>query len=192
MARWVAIVGLLTFVFCCPAVNAADHHQSATSSIVSKRVYESAKASVGKEMWKGYGLDSGTLGCAAALCNVLKKSGVDNVSSPLVTAVRRQLLSSKLGCSERIVRDGEGQEINDDVLLKECQPGDILLAFNEPPSKLNGGASAHCGIMGQSTHVFTNDWNNGIWTDVDIHQMFDYYPYVRLLRLGSRESTRSH
>jgi hypothetical protein len=142
-------------------------------------------------MWKGYGLANGTLGCAAALCNVLKKAGINNVSSALVTAMRRQLLSIPAGCQERIVRNGEGQEIDDTVLLKYCQPGDILLAFKEPPSKTNGGASAHCGIMGQSTHVYTNNWTDGIWTEVEIHQMFDYYPYIRLLRLGSNKSPKN-
>lgn len=155
------------------------------------RVYESAKVSVGKEMWKGYGLANGKLGCAAALCNVLKKAGISDVSSALVTAMRRQLLRSRTGARERIVRNGEGQAIDNGALLKDCQPGDILLAFMEPPSKLNGGTSAHCGIMGQGTRVYTNNWMDGIWTDVEIHQMFDYYPYIRLLRLGSKASLQS-
>lgn len=156
------------------------------SSALSKTIYQAAKTSVGKEMWKGYGLSEGTLGCAAALCNVLKKAGVNSVSSPLVTAVRGQLLRNAAGCSERIIRNGEGSELSDAILLKDCQPGDIVLAFKEPPSKLNGGTSAHCGVMGSGTQVYTNNWMDGIWTEVEIHQMFDYYPYVRLLRLGAK------
>lgn len=138
-------------------------------------------------MWKGYGLANGKLGCAAALCNVLKKAGINGVSSALVTTVRSQMLSSIVGCSERVIRNGEGAEISDAVLVKDCMPGDILLAFKEPPNKLNGGTSAHCGIMGQATQVYTNNWMDGVWTEVEIHQMFDYYPYIRLLRLGSNQ-----
>lgn len=166
----------------------ADQSESSSApSTSSKNIYRAAKASVGKEMWKGYSLANGKLGCAAALCNVLKKAGITSVSSSLVTAMRRQMLSSPNGCSERIVRNGEGQEISNAALLKDCMPGDILLAFKEPPNKTNGGTSAHCGIMGQATQVYTNNWMDGIWTEVEIHQMFDYYPYIRLLRLGSHQ-----
>lgn len=154
-------------------------------SLPSNSIYGVAKASVGKEMWKGFGLANGTLGCAAAVSNVLRQAGISSVRSPLVTAMRLQLLRQSNGCLERVIRDGEGEEIDDAVLLKDCQPGDILLAFRDPPSKLNAGTSAHCGIMGQGTQVYTNNWMDGIWTEVEIHQMFDAYPYVRLLRLGA-------
>ncbi|CAN5321581.1 hypothetical protein BH11CYA1_BH11CYA1_15230 [soil metagenome] len=151
--------------------------------VANQRLFVKAKECLGREMWKpGYGLDKGTLGCAAALCNVLKEAGNGSVHSALVTVVRRQLLASPNRCTELIVRNGEGREIEDSKLLKLCQPGDILLAFLESPSKLNGGPNAHCGIMGQGTQVLTNNWNDGIWTQVEIHQMFDSYPYVRLLR----------
>jgi hypothetical protein len=105
--------------------------------------------------------------------------------------MRKQLLESPLGCSERVIRNGEGLEIKNTVLLKDCQPGDILLAFKQPPSKPNGGTSAHCGIMGQATRVYTNNWMDGTWTDVEIHQMFDYFPYIRLLRLGAKRFSNS-
>ncbi len=191
MAQITHFVVALAILSCYQSAYAAGSADSSDSSTPSKRIYASAKASVGKEMWKGYGLANGTLGCSAALCNVLKKAGITNVRSALVTAMRRQLLTSPIGCSERIIRNNEGQEISDTVLLKDCQPGDILLAFKEPPSKLNGGTSAHCGIMGLATHVYTNNWMDGIWTDVEIHQMFDYYPYIRLLRLGSKLSPKT-
>ena len=154
------------------------------TSAASQKIYDVAKASVGKEMWKGFGLANGTLGCAAAVSNVLRQAGVSSVRSPLVTAMRSQLLSHSSGCSERVIRNGEGEEIDDSLLLKDCQPGDILLAFRDPPSKINAGTSAHCGIMGRGTQVYTNNWMDGIWTEVEIHQMFDAYPYVRLIRLG--------
>lgn len=190
VATWTRIVHtivLLAALTSFQPASAEKTESAATSTALSKKIFQAAKTSVGKEMWKGYGLPNGTLGCAAALCNVLKKAGVSSVRTPLVTAMRRQLLNSRTICSERIIRNGEGREINDKALLKDCQPGDILLAFEEPPSKLNGGASAHCGIMGEATQVYTNNWADGIWTEVEIHQMFDYYPYVRLLRLGVKK-----
>lgn len=143
-------------------------------------------------MWKpGYGLTKGTLGCAAAVCNVLKASGNSSVHSAVVTVMRRQLLAPPNSCREFVVRNGEGRAIDDGVLLRCCQPGDILLGFKAPPSALNGGANAHCGIMGQGTQVFTNNWMDGIWTEVEIHQMFDYYPYIRLLRFSGVESKKN-
>lgn len=159
---------------------------------VNNAIYQAAKTSTGKEMWKGYGLPDGRLGCAAALSNVLKKAGVDKVKSPLVTAMRRQILNNTLGCRERTIRSGEGKEINDKMLLKDCRPGDILLAFIDPPNKINAGTSAHCGIMGVGTHVYTNNWMDGIWTEVEIHQMFDYYPHIRLLRLNPTTADGAH
>lgn len=187
LTRIVHTIVLLAALTSFQPASAEKTKSAATSTALSKKVFQAAKTSVGKEMWKGYGLPNGKLGCAAALCNVLKKAGVSSVRTPLVTAMRRQLLNSRTICSERIIRNGEGREINDKALLKDCQPGDILLAFEEPPSKLNGGTSAHCGIMGEATQVYTNNWVDGIWTEVEIHQMFDYYPYIRLLRLGEKK-----
>ncbi len=155
---------------------------AAASESSQQRLYEVGGQSLGKEMWKpGYGLSVGTLGCAAAVCNVLKKAGITKVSSPVVTVMRRQLLSK--GCREFIVRNGEGKALNDQMLLKYSRPGDILIATIEPPNRLNGGGNAHCGIMAQGLQIYTNDWNNGIWSEVNVHQMFDAYPYVRLVRL---------
>jgi len=150
----------------------------------SQHLYDAARRSLGHELWKpGYGLSVGTLGCAAAVCNVLKKAGVSKISTPVVTVMRRQLLQK--GCAEFVVRNGprDGKEIDDRVLLKLCRPGDILVATLEPPGRLNGGGNAHCGIMAQGVQIYTNNWTNGIWTEVNVHQMFDYYPHVRLLRL---------
>ncbi len=171
---------LIAFLFCALVLGQSAAASPQTSQ---RRLYEVAGQSLGKELWKpGYGLSVGTLGCAAAVCNVLKKAGVTKVSSPVVTVMRRQLLSK--GCREFIVRDGDGKKaINDQMLLKHSRPGDILIATMEPPSRLNGGGNAHCGIMAKGLQIYTNDWNNGIWSEVNVHQMFDTYPYVRLLRL---------
>ncbi len=136
-------------------------------------------------MWKpGYGLANGKLGCAAAVCNVLKKSGIETVSSAGVVAMRGQLLTRCAGSKEFVIRNGDGTQIDDTKLTAVARPGDIVLAFMEPPSKPNGGPRAHCGIMGDGTNVYTNNWMDGIWTEVEIHQMFDYYPYIRLIRVS--------
>ncbi|HEY9758363.1 MAG TPA: hypothetical protein V6C97_24570 [Oculatellaceae cyanobacterium] len=174
---WLWTFSLSTQYARCAETNSAKEN-------IGSRIVAEAKSSLGKEVWRGYGLPNGKLGCAAALCNVLKKAGISEIKTPMVTTMRRQLLASPLGCTERIIRNGSGTQIDDTILLKDCRPGDIILAFNEPPSKLNGGANAHCGIMGQNTQVYTNNWMDGIWTEVEIHQMFDYFPYIRLLRLG--------
>ena len=150
-----------------------------------KSIASTARACLGKEMWKpGYGLSNGKLGCAAAVCNVLKKSGVKNVSTAGVVAMRTQLLSLP-GSKEFKIRSGEGSEIDDAKLLKIAQPGDILLAFKDPPTRANGGPNAHCGLMGAGSQVYTNNWMDGVWTEIEIHQMFDYWPYIRLIRLSS-------
>lgn len=172
--------------------------QSFSAAPVSERLFLKSKQCLGKEMWKpGYGLNKGTLGCAAALCNVLKQTGVNTVHSAMVTVVRRQLLAAPNCCHEIVIRNGGGKStdfnkaIDDALLMKNIQPGYILMAFMESPNKLNGGPNAHCGIMGKGTQVFTNNWNDGIWTEVEIHQMFDYYPYIRLLRFPQVEADKT-
>lgn len=143
-----------------------------------------AHSCLGNEMWKpGYGLSNGKLGCSAAVCNVLKKAGVKKISTAAVVPMCLQLLKNYPASREFIVRSGEGNEINDARLSKLAKPGDILLGFMAPPPDANSGGNAHCGIMGTGNQVYTNNWLNGIWTEVDIHQMFDFYPYIRLIRI---------
>jgi hypothetical protein len=98
--------------------------------------------------------------------------------------MRSQLLSLP-GSKEFKIRSGEGLEIDTAKFLKIAQPGDILLAFKDPPTRANSGPDAHCGVMGAGSQVYTNNWMDGIWTEVEIHQMFDYWPYIRLIRLSS-------
>lgn len=115
------------------------------SNVISgKPIFLEAKQCVGNEMWKpGYGLAKGTLGCAAALCNVLKAAGNGSAHSAMVTVIRRQLLAPPNLCQEFVIRNGEGKSIDNAVLLKNSQSGDILLAFMEAPTKVNGGPNAH-------------------------------------------------
>ncbi len=136
-------------------------------------------------MWHGYGLKTGFLGCSAAVCNVLESTGLKRAHSAAVSIMRNQLIKSPPSCKEFIIKNGTDSVIDDAELLKISRPGDILVAFVESPSKPNLGGNAHCGIMGDTNIVYTNDWNDGIWKAVDIHVMFDYYKHVRLLRLNS-------
>lgn len=150
---------------------------------LNESIYKAAASCQGKKMWTGYGLSEGTLGCAAALSNVLKIAGITDAHSAAVVPLRRQLLRGSHEVLELKLKNGELKPIDNELILNSAHPGDILLAFSEPPSKPNLGGHAHCGIMSFGLFVFTNDWNDGIWKRVDIHSMFDGYTYIRLIRI---------
>ncbi len=150
---------------------------------LATRITDAASKSLGQEMWKGYGLPNGVLGCAAAVSNVLNKAGVKAAHSAGVVVMRNQLRHGSIRCQEFVIKNGSADLIDDQLLLKVSKPGDILVAFRDPPSSPNTGGNAHCGIMSDSPNVYTNDWNDGIWKKVNIHTMFDSYRHVRLLRL---------
>jgi hypothetical protein len=150
---------------------------------VGLKVAATAESCLGKKMWKGYGLSSGYLGCAAAVSNVLKQSGYTYGHSAAVTQLRNQLLASHC-VKEFVIRSGPNVQLEDGKLNAIAKPGDIVLAFAKPPeSNWNGGGNAHCGILSSSTDICTNDWNDGIWKKLNIHLMFDYYPYLRIVRI---------
>ena len=146
-------------------------------------IYKAAASCQGKRMWTGFGLAEGTLGCAAALSNVLNIAGIREAHSAAVVPLRKQLLKGSHEVTEITIKNGEIACIENELVLNSARPGDLLFAFSEPPSKPNLGGHAHCGIMSFGMFVFTNDWNDGIWKRVDIHSMFDGYRYVRLLRI---------
>lgn len=155
----------------------------APSPAVGSNISKVAESCLGKQMWKGYGLASGYLGCAAAVSNVLKKSGYSSAHSAAVVVMRNQMLSSK-HAREIVIRNGPKEELLDSKLEKLAQPGDVVVAFMKPPEKnFNGGGNAHCGILSTATEICTNDWNDGIWKKLNIHLMFDYYPYLRIIRI---------
>lgn len=135
-------------------------------------------------MWKsGYGLKSGGLGCAASVSNVLKVAGIKHVSSPVTLVMRRQILKGPLKASEYVIKDGQAGPIDDSVVTRMAKPGDVLVAFTDPLPKGNIGPKAHCGVIGERGTVYTNDWNDGIWKNADIHTYFDSYKYIRVLRM---------
>lgn len=149
----------------------------------AKEILAAAEQSVGKEMWKGFGLGNGGLGCAASLSNILKKAGVSYAYSPVTKAVRQKLLSGPIKASEYVVKSGGEQPISDSKLASVARPGDVLVAFMDPLPVGNIGPKAHCGIIGANGTVFTNDWNDGIWKHADIHTYFDSYRHIRVIRL---------
>jgi hypothetical protein len=156
---------------------------AASETSHAKSILIAAKDSVGKEMWKGFGLPNGGLGCAASLSNVLGKAGVKYARSPVTKVVRQKLLGGPYKTAEYVVKEGGDGAINDRTLAKVAQPGDVLVAFMDPLPKGNIGPKAHCGIIGSDGTVFTNDWNDGIWKHADIHTYFDSYRHIRVIRV---------
>lgn len=156
---------------------------ASSSGSVGSKITVVAESCLGKKMWSGYGLSTGYLGCAAAVSNVLKKAGFTKGHSAAVTQLRNQLLASKCA-REFVIRGGPKEELLDSKLNAIARPGDIVLAFAKPPeTNWNGGGNAHCGILSAPTEICTNDWNDGIWKKLNIHLMFDAYPYLRIIRI---------
>jgi hypothetical protein len=154
-----------------------------SSSSKSASILNAAKQSVGKQMWKGYGLSDGALGCAASLSSVLKVAGVKYATSVRTKEVRAKLLKGPDHATEYDIRKGATDSIDDARLAAVAQPGDILVAFMDSFPRCSVGPRAHCGIIGANGTVYTNDWNNGIWTHGSIHTYFDSYKYIRVIRL---------
>ena len=170
-------------LFCMFACSSAALAQVKESSKVGTQIFEEAGACVGRSMWKGFGLPNGSLGCAASVSNVLESAGVKYARSPVTKYMRSKLLSGRIPSKEFVVRAGEPGGINDAKLKAVAKPGDVLVAFMDPPPAFNIGPKAHCGIIGKNGQVYTNDWNDGIWKKASIHRYFDNYKYVRVIRL---------
>ena len=148
----------------------------------SKKIEIAAKDSLGKEMWGGFGLKSGHLGCAASVSNVLNKAGVKYIHSAATKYMRNQILKGKIKVTEHVLKNGGTKPVSDKALLEIAKPGDVLVAFMDPLPRGNIGPKAHCGIMGAGGKVYTNDWNDGKWKYASIHRYFDSYKYMRVLR----------
>ncbi|MBX9695085.1 MAG: hypothetical protein K2Z81_22055, partial [Cyanobacteria bacterium] len=147
------------------------------------RILATARDSVGKQMWKvGFGLPEGRLGCAASVSNVLKKSGIKGVYSPVTKRMREQILKGALPVIELVLKDGGDSPIDHGKVAHVAKPGDVVVAFMHPLPGADVGPNAHCGVIGPDGTVYTNDWNNGIWSQGNIHTFFDSYRYIRLLR----------
>lgn len=149
----------------------------------STAILDAARRSVGKEMWRGYGLGDGSLGCAASLSSVLKTAGIKYATSVRTRDVRSKLLNGSRRAAEFDIKNGGSDSIDDARLESVAKPGDILVAFMDPFPRCSVGPRAHCGIIGENGSVYTNDWNNGIWTHGNIHTYFDAFKYIRVIRL---------
>lgn len=159
---------------------------AAPSPAPRNAIWSAAEASVGKKMWFGYGLPDGTLGCAAALCNVLNKAGCKQAHSAGVRIVYSQL--KKMPGVKHFKLKGEGSDLTANVLASQTQPGDVLLAFNNPPPAPNTGSHAHCGIIGPGGQIYTNDWNDGIWKLAEYQRYFSHYKHVYIFRIPSAKA----
>lgn len=147
----------------------------------NESILKSANASVGKKMWFGFGLPNGTLGCAAALSNVLKRAGYKQANSAAVRFLYTQLRTTR-GAKE-FPLPGAGSDVTAEVLATKTKPGDVLLAFHEYPDKPNLGPHAHCGIVGPKGQIYTNDWDDGIWKLGDFQRYFYHYKHFRIVRM---------
>lgn len=172
------LIALVSLLF----ITSVFHPAFAEST--GEKIASAARDCVGKEMWRtGYGLKSGGLGCAASVSNVLKVAGVKHVGSPVTLYMRRQILKGPPEASEYVIKNGGDDPIDDGAVRKNARPGDVLVAFMDPLPRGNIGPKAHCGIIGPNGSVFTNDWNDGVWKNSDIHTYFDSYRYIRVLRI---------
>lgn len=146
-------------------------------------ILHAAEESVGKQMWKGFGLADGSLGCAASLSNVLALAGVKYARAPVTRVVRQKLLQGPIKTSEHVIKNGGDGPIDDKTVSRVARPGDVLVAFMDPLPGGSVGPKAHCGIIGPNATVFTNDWNDGIWKHASIHTYFDSYRHINVIRL---------
>lgn len=155
----------------------------AESSAPATRVLASAQACVGKKMWFGYGLNSGTLGCAAALSNILNQSGFPSTKSAAVVVLRNKLLSSPIKAKELVIKNTPQYGVDPRVLDTVASPGDLIMGYKQPPTKPNLGGDAHCGVVAGNGEVYANDWNDGIWKRAQVDRFFAWYPYVYVMKL---------
>lgn len=74
-------------------------------------------------MWKGYGLSSGKLGCAAAVSNVLNAAGYKQAKSAGVRVLYTQLRTTR-GAKEFSL-PGTGKSTTASILAAATKPGTI-------------------------------------------------------------------
>jgi hypothetical protein len=184
MTRAITLIALFAFsaALKCDARPGSSPAVSETSS--SQRIFATASESVGKKMWYGFGLPSGKLGCAAALSNVLNKSGIAVAHSAAVVVVRRQLLKSSFSVTETGVKSSKDYGVDIKKLQAASEPGDLIFGYMTTPDKPNLGPDAHCGVIAGKGEVFANDWNDGIWKRVEADRFFAWYPHIYVMRVG--------
>jgi len=182
------LVSVLNFpCYAAPAVSLRDADNSVlqTKSVTAnEKILAVAGKSTGKKMWSGFGLSSGQFGCAAALSNILRQSGITVAHSAAVVVVRRQLLNSSLKVKETVVKRSKDQGVDIKKLQEVSEPGDLIFGYMSSPDKPNLGPDAHCGVIAERGEVFANDWNDGIWKRAETDKFFGFYPYIYVIHVG--------
>lgn len=148
---------------------------------LKQSILRTAAHSCGKKMWSGFGLSKGTLGCAAALSNVLNKAGLKCKGSAVVVVLRKQILTHP-GTKEILIKNSSAYGVDKNILARKSEPGDLIFGYMLPVSQPNLGGNAHCGVVSDKGTVMGNDWNDGIWKQVDVDQYFSFYRYVYLIK----------
>lgn len=172
--------------FAIPVSVLAQTNTSSPDPDLRSRILRTAESSVGAKMWTGYGLPNGKLGCAAALCNVLKKSGCNYAHSAAVVVIRKQLLNSPLNLQEISIKKSETYGVDRSLLKKIASPGDLIFGYKTTPDKPNSGGDAHCGVVAANGDVYGNDWGDGLWKRVEVDRYFAWYPFVFVIKTSSK------
>lgn len=144
-------------------------------------ILRTATDSCGKKMWSGFGLSKGTLGCAAALSNVLNKAGLKCKGSAVVVVLRKQILAHP-GTKEILIKNSSTYGVDKSIMALKSEPGDLIFGYMLPVSQPNLGGNAHCGVVADKGTVMGNDWTDGVWKQVDVDQYFSSYKYVYLIK----------
>jgi len=175
-----------------PPVIAQSRVETKSDDDAANRVLAVAKQSVGKRMWLGYGLPSGKLGCAAALCNVLSQAGLPYAKSAAVVTVRNQLLAGPAKVEEIAIKNSSEYGVDQSKLAHVARPGDLIMGYMNSPSKSNLGADAHCGVLAGNGEVYANDWLDGIWKRDVVDRFFAWYPHVFVMKIRSPVKSHLH
>ncbi len=136
-------------------------------------------------MWTGFGLPNGKLGCAAALSNILNRAGLKCKGSAVVVVLRKQILAHN-GTKELLIKHSNDYGVDKKVLEAKASPGDLIFGYMRPTNEPNLGGNAHCAVVSTQGRVMGNDWNDGIWKDVDADQYFSFYKYVYLIKTADK------
>ena len=182
-ARNLLLLGMLILTL--PPADAQSTVDAKTPDDPAALVLAVANQSVGRQMWLGYGLPSGKLGCAAALCNVLKQAGFPYAKSAAVATVRSQLLSGPARTKEISIKSSGEYGIDRLKLAQVAKPGDLIMGYMKSPDHSNLGSDAHCGVVAGNGEVYANDWLDGVWKRDVVDRFFAWYHYVYIMKILS-------
>ena len=99
----------------------------------------------------------------------------------MVLFLRKQILTLP-GTKEILIKNSSAYGVDKNILARKSEPGDLIFGYMLPVSQPNLGGNAHCGVVSDKGTVMGNDWNDGIWKQVDVDQYFSFYRYVYLIK----------